>query len=228
METLNQNNIVKIGGIVSSDLEFSHEIFDEKFYRFYLDVERLSNFKDRLPIIVSERLINTNDFKLGSLVYIEGQFRSYNQPVDGRNKLILSIFVKDIQTENVDTNVKTLNDATFIGYICKKPIYRKTPLGRDIADVLIAVNRSYKKSDYIPCILWGRNAKFCENVNIGTMVRISGRIQAREYEKKYQDGSTKSMVAYEISASKFGFVNEDEVEKENDDSIEVNTINYNK
>lgn len=222
METLNQNNIVKVGGLIASELEFSHEIFEEKFYKFYVDVERLSDSKDKLPIIVSERLIDINNFEVGKLIYIEGQFRSYNQPTDGKNKLVLSIFVKEIEQIEVDENVKTLNEATFVGYICKPPIYRKTPLGREIADILVAVNRSYKKSDYIPCILWGRNAKFCETLSVGAMVRITGRIQAREYEKKYEDGSSKVMVAYEVSASKFGLVSEDTENTENQENSEIN------
>ncbi|MCX8074420.1 MAG: single-stranded DNA-binding protein [Clostridia bacterium] len=221
METLNHNNIVKIGGRIVSELEYSHEIYEEKFYRFHIEVERLSDLRDKLPIIVSERLIDVNNFKVGQLVYIEGQFRSYNQSTNGKNKLVLSIFVKEITLDNISENIKTLNDATFVGYICKPPIYRKTPLGREIADILVAVNRSYKKSDYIPCILWGRNAKFCETLSVGAMVRISGRIQARGYEKKYDDGTTKQMVAYEVSASKFGLVTEsDEAETVQMDSEE--------
>lgn len=220
-----QNNIIKIGGVITSDVEFSHEIYDEKFYKFYVDVERLSTSKDNLPVIISERLVDINDIKVGKLVYIEGQFRSYNQPTQGKNKLVLSIFAKIIETENIDETVKTLNDANFIGYICKTPIYRKTPLGREIADVLIAVNRSYKKSDYIPCILWGRNAKYCENISVGTMVKISGRIQARQYEKKYEDGTTKNMVAYELSVSKFGIVSEEEKSQIENEEKSESSIN---
>ena len=204
MDTINQNNTVKIGGVVASKPEFSHEIYDEKFYKFYVDVDRLSNSRDRLPIVISERLVNLETLEIGKLIYIEGQLRSYNQQNQGRNKLVLSIFAKNIEFENLDENIRTLNEATFTGYICKKPIYRKTPLGREIADVLLAVNRSYKKSDYIPCILWGRNAKFCENIEIGTLVKLSGRIQARQYEKKYENGTSKEMIAYEVSVSKFG------------------------
>lgn len=204
MDTINQNNTVKIGGVVASKPEFSHEIYDEKFYKFYVDVDRLSNSRDRLPIVISERLVNLETLEIDKLIYIEGQLRSYNQQNQGRNKLVLSIFAKNIEFENLDENIRTLNEATFTGYICKKPIYRKTPLGREIADVLLAVNRSYKKSDYIPCILWGRNAKFCENIEIGTLVKLSGRIQARQYEKKYENGTSKEMIAYEVSVSKFG------------------------
>jgi single-stranded DNA-binding protein len=225
METYSNNNIVRIGGMVISDLEFSHEIYEEKFYRFHIEVERLSNQKDKLPIIVSERLVEVNHFEKGKLVYIEGQFRSYNQPIDGRNKLVLSIFVKEIQEADLDENIKSLNDATFVGYICKPPIYRKTPLGREIADVLIAVNRSYKKSDYIPCILWGRNAKYCESLSVGAMVKLNGRIQAREYEKKLPDGTSRAMVAYEVSISKFGLV--DEIEAENEENIDNEKVENN-
>lgn len=211
METLN-NNFVKMGGITCGDIEFSHEVYDEKFYKFYIEIERLSDLKDRLPVIISERLINIDEYQSGKLVYLEGQFRSYNQTIEGRNKLMLTMFIKSITTEDVDDNIKTLNEANIVGYICKQPIYRKTPLGREIADVLIAVNRTYKKSDYIPCILWGRNAKFCETLGVGAKVKVSGRIQARKYEKKYEDGTVKEMVAYELSAAKFGLVSEDDEE----------------
>ena len=201
MENYSENNIVEIGGTVASEFEFSHELFEEKFYKFYVETRRLSNYSDKLPIIVSERLLDIGELKIGDIVYISGQFRSYNQPVDGKSKLVLSIFAKNIEKRD-DESLLTLNDATFIGYICKDPIYRKTPLGREIADVLVAVNRTYKKSDYIPCILWGRNAKFCEKVDVGTMVKLNGRIQSRTYEKKQEDGTVTRKVAYEVSIAK--------------------------
>ena len=163
MENINENNIVTVGGIIVSEPEFSHEIYDEKFYKFNIETKRLSESSDILPIIVSERLLELDTLKLGKIVNIEGQFRSYNQISEGKSKLILSIFAKEItEKEDNQEGILTLNDATITGYICKAPIYRKTPLGRDISDILLAVNRTYKKSDYIPCILWGRNAKFCE------------------------------------------------------------------
>lgn len=207
METFSLNNVAKIGGIVASNLEFSHEIYDEKFYKFFVDVERLSDLKDRLPIIVSERVIDINNFKIGDAVLVEGQFRSYNELNDVKSKLVLSIFAKEVNIFN-EEDVSKVNDITLEGFICKKPIYRKTPLGREISDMLIAVNRSYKKSDYIPCILWGRNAKYSETLEVGTKVKLSGRIQAREYEKKQLDGSVIKHTAYEVSVSKFG-LNED-------------------
>lgn len=204
IEAFSENNNVKLGGSVASELEFSHEIYGEKFYRFYIGIERLSGITDKIPVIVSERLIDIENFKIGKIILLEGQYRSYNQIAEsGKSKLILSVFAKEVTTENIDERVKTINELILIGCMCKPPIYRKTPLGRDIADILVAVNRAYNKSDYIPCILWGRNAKFCQTLGIGTNVRLEGRIQAREYEKKFENGTSEIRVAYEVSVSKF-------------------------
>ena len=211
METFNENNIVEIGGKIISEPEFSHELFEEKFYKLNIETKRLSNSEDILPIIISERLIDMTELKVGILVHIKGQFRSYNKQEEIKSKLVLSIFVKEIEIVT-DENIITLNDTSLIGYICKQPIYRKTPLGREIADVLIAVNRSYKKSDYIPCILWGRNAKFCEKMAVGTLVKLSGRIQSRVYEKKLSDETVIQKVAYEVSVAKFSVYKEKEEE----------------
>lgn len=213
MENYSDNNSILIGGVVVSEPEFSHEVFEEKFYSFNLETKRLSDYNDVLPVIISERLIDIKSIKNGLLVKIKGQFRSYNKLVDNKSKLVLSIFAKEIEVVE-DESVITLNEANFIGYICKNPIYRKTPLGREIADVLVAVNRSYKKSDYIPCILWGRNAKFCETLSVGSHVKLTGRIQSRKYEKKLEDGTVLSKVAYEVSISKFAIDKDEEKEVE--------------
>lgn len=213
MENYSDNNSILIGGVVVSEPEFSHEVFEEKFYSFNIETKRLSDYNDVLPVIISERLIDIKSIKNGLLVKIKGQFRSYNKLVDNKSKLVLSIFAKEIEVVE-DESVITLNEANFIGYICKNPIYRKTPLGREIADVLVAVNRSYKKSDYIPCILWGRNAKFCETLNVGSRVKLTGRIQSRKYEKKLEDGTVLSKVAYEVSISKFAIDKDEEKEVE--------------
>ena len=211
MEIYGENNFVTLGGVVASTLEESHEIYGEKFYRFYIEVDRLSGMADKIPVIISERLIDVSDFGIGKLIKIHGQYRSYNQVTEtGKSKLILSVFVKDIETEDLDEKTRMVNELTLIGCMCKPPIYRKTPLGRDIADILVAVNRAYNKSDYIPCILWGRNAKFCQNLGIGTNVKLEGRIQAREYEKKYEDGTSQKRVAYEVSVSKFEEYNKED------------------
>lgn len=202
MENYMDNNNVEIGGEIIEEPEFSHEIYDEKFYKFSIKTKRLSEYEDILPVIISERLVNLNDIKVGSIVKIFGQFRSYNLQTETRNKLVLSIFVKDIEFTD-DESILTTNDANFIGYICKEPVYRKTPLGREIADVLVAINRTYRKSDYIPCILWGRNAKYCETLNVGDLVKLNGRIQSRSYEKKLENGEVLKKTAYEVSVSKF-------------------------
>ena len=197
-----ENNNITISGKIVSDLELSHEVYNEKFYKFYIKSERLSNQEDILPVIISERMINLDELEENKNIRIDGQFRSYNEQRENGNKLVLSIFVKGIDFIPDDDSL-TQNDANFIGYVCKNPIYRKTPLGREIADVLIAVNRTYKKSDYIPCILWGRNAKYCENLEVGTKVKVDGRIQSRNYEKKLDENNIIKKTAYEVSVSKF-------------------------
>lgn len=209
MENYMDNNNVEIGGEIIEEIKFSHEIYDEKFYKFLIKTKRLSDYEDILPVIISERLVNLEEIKIGKLVKISGQFRSYNLQTETRNRLLLSIFVKEIEFTE-DEKVLTLNDANFVGYICKEPVYRKTPLGREIADVLIAINRTYKKSDYVPCILWGRNAKFCETLNVGDLVKLNGRIQSRTYEKKNPDGEIMKKTAYEVSVSKFGYMDKNQ------------------
>lgn len=199
------NNQLVLVGKVTSDKRFSHEIYGEKFYIFDLSVPRLSGNADIIPITISERLLIEEGLEIGKNVIIEGQFRSYNSYENERNKLVLTVFAKEIKFANEEdeefkpSKENVSNEVTLTGYICKKPIYRKTPFGREIADLLLAVNRAYNKSDYIPCIAWGRNARFCENVPVGTEVRIVGRVQSRQYEKKYEDGSSEIKVAYEVS-----------------------------
>ncbi len=209
MENYMENNNVEIGGEIVEEAKFSHKIYDESFYTFSIKTKRLSEYEDILPVIISERLVNLEDIQVGKIVRIFGQFRSYNLQTETRNKLVLSIFVKEIDFTD-DATILTTNDANFIGYICKEPVYRKTPLGREIADVLVAINRTYRKSDYIPCILWGRNAKFCESLKIGDLVKLNGRIQSRAYEKKLDNGEVLKKTAYEVSVSKFGKIEEQE------------------
>ena len=206
MENYISNNIVKLGGTISEAPVLSHEVYDEKFYKLYIDVKRLSNIFDTLPIIISEKIIDLDKLVVGSNVFVGGQFRSYNEFKNEKTKLVLSIFVKEIEIKELE-EVEMLNEVTLEGFLCKKPVYRKTPLGREISDVIIAVNRTYKKSDYIPCILWGRNAKFSESIEIGEKVKLKGRIQSRNYEKKLADESIEKKVAYEISATSFSRLN---------------------
>ena len=221
------NNHLKLVGKVTSEKKFSHEIYGEKFYIFDLSVPRLSGNADNIPVTISERLLTNQDITVGAKLEIEGQFRSYNSYDHEKNRLILTVFVKDIQfLENQEEEVEfrkdqISNEVVLDGFICKKPIYRKTPFGREISDILLAVNRAYNKSDYIPCIACGRNARFCENVPVGTEVRIVGRVQSREYEKKYEDGTVEKKVAYEVSVSSLEIANQDGNE-EKETASEVN------
>lgn len=194
-----KNNKVFISGEIVSEAEFSHEVYGEGFYEMYVLVKRLSGQGDVLPVTVSERLITDRDLKVGVTINALGQFRSYNKLVDGKSKLMLTVFVREILD---DAPVRNPNNIVLTGYICKPPVYRTTPFNREIADILIAVNRSYNKSDYIPCIAWGRNARFAKNLAVGEKIAVSGRIQSREYQKRVTDDDVKTLTAYEVSISK--------------------------
>jgi len=195
------NNSISVKGFIVSDFTFSHNAHDENFYLFNIEVLRTSDASDILPVIISEKMIN-EDFRTDSYVNLIGQVRSYNMysEEEKRNKLIIKIFAHDIVL--IDDDEDSVNDVFFDGFICKEPIYRLTPLGREICDILIAVNRPHGKSDYIPCITWGRNAHLTKNLKIGTNVTASGRLQSRNYEKKISEDLTLSKVAYEVSISK--------------------------
>ena len=189
-------------GEIVSDFRFSHEVFGEGFYMVELAVNRLSNYADYIPLMVSERLIDTEQDYTGQYIHVSGQFRSYNRHEEKKNRLVLSVFVRELEfLDELDESEKT-NQIFLDGYICKEPIYRKTPLGREIADVLLAVNRSYGKSDYIPCICWGRNARYASGFEVGSHIQILGRIQSREYVKRISEDQTERRVAYEVSVSK--------------------------
>lgn len=201
-EKIIENNQVSITGEIVSEFIFSHEVFGEGFYLVDVQVKRLSESTDVIPVMVSERLIDVNSDYRGSFIRITGQFRSYNRHEERKNRLVLSVFAREVSfTEEENDKIKT-NQIFLDGYICKPPVYRKTPLGREISDMLIAVNRPYGKSDYIPCICWGRNARFSSNFEVGGHVQIWGRIQSREYVKKLEDDFTEKRVAYEVSVSK--------------------------
>ena len=194
-----KNNKVFVSGEILTEAEFSHEVYGEGFYEISILVKRLSGQGDILPITISERLIENKNLKIGDTVNALGQFRSYNKLVDGKSKLMLTVFVRELLDYNP---AKNPNSIVLSGYICKPPIYRTTPFNREIADLLIAVNRSYNKSDYIPCIAWGRNARFAKNLAVGEKIAISGRIQSREYQKRLEDDQVAILTAYEVSISK--------------------------
>jgi len=211
-EHVMENNKVKVAGRVNSPLVFSHEIYGEGFYNFELSVPRLSNYVDILPVTISERLIGELDLNEGVEVVIDGQLRSYNKLVDGNNRLILTVFARELYLKKEE--IRNPNEIFLNGYICKKPIYRTTPFNREIADVLLAVNRPYNKSDYIPAIAWGRNARFCQKLEVGDNVKVWGRIQSRPYQKRLPNGEVLEKVAYEVSISKMEVVNSNK-DKEN-------------
>ncbi|HBM81286.1 MAG: single-stranded DNA-binding protein [Clostridiales bacterium] len=202
------SNKIYVEGKIASKPEFSHEMYGEGFYNFTIEVPRLSEAADILPVTISERLIESSSVDVGKNVIVEGQLRSYNKYADGGNRLILTIFARDISF--TDEKTKNPNQIFLDGYICKKPVYRTTPFGREITDMLIAVNRPYNKSDYIPAIAWGRNARFSEKLNVGDHIRIWGRVQSREYQKKISDNEVLTKTAYEVSISKMEKVEEEE------------------
>jgi len=206
-----ENNCAFITGSIEEDFELSHRIYGEDFYITTVKVPRLSGTYDYIKIMVSERLIADCSCKVGDTVEIEGQFRSYNSFSETSNKLILTVFAKDIRIlENED--IKNPNSLYLNGYICKEPVYRTTPFGREITDMLLAVNRTYNKSDYIPIIAWGRNARFGKSLKVGDNIKIKGRIQSRTYQKRISEDETVTRTAYEVSVNRIEKVeNEEEI-----------------
>ncbi|MBE5957627.1 MAG: single-stranded DNA-binding protein [Lachnospiraceae bacterium] len=201
-----ENNKVSIVGEIVSDFRYSHEVFGEGFYLVDISVDRLSELTDTIPLMVSERLVDVTESCIGSLVEVSGQFRSYNKHEGEKNRLVLSIFVREWDEVEENPDAGRTNQIFLDGYVCKNPIYRKTPLGREIADLLIAVNRPYGKSDYIPCIAWGRNARYASSFEIGSRIQIWGRVQSREYIKRINEEESEKHVAYEVSVSKLEYV----------------------
>lgn len=201
-----ENNQVSIIGEIVSDFEYSHEVYGEGFYMVEVSVNRLSNFVDYIPVMVSERLVDVKENCSGRFVCINGQFRSFNRHEERKNRLVLSVFAREFELADELDGENASNQIFLDGYICKDSVYRKTPLGREIADLLVAVNRSYGKSDYIPCICWGRNARFAASFEVGSHVQIWGRIQSREYVKKLSETEVEQRTAYEVSVSKIEFI----------------------
>ena len=196
------NNQVTIVGTVDSEFTYSHEVFGEGFYMLEVVVNRLSHMEDRIPLMVSERLVDVKESYRGKIVEVHGQFRSYNKHEESRNRLILSVFVREFAFVGEEGTLTKPNSIYLDGYICKPPVYRMTPLGREIADLLMAVNRPYGKSDYLPCICWGRNARFAGKFEVGTHIHLWRRIQSRTYQKRLDNDVVEKRTAYEISVSK--------------------------
>ena len=201
-----ENNQVSMMGKIAAGFTFSHQVFGEGFYMTELLVKRLSDSEDRIPVMVSERLVDVTQDYIGEYVEIHGQFRSYNRHEEKHNRLVLSVFSRELKFVEEEDETVPVNQIFLDGYICKPPVYRKTPLGREIADILLAVNRPYGKSDYIPCICWGRNARFASGFEVGGHTQIWGRIQSREYMKKIDETESERRIAYEVSVSKLEYL----------------------
>ena len=203
-----QNQKIKLSGILESELTFSHAVYKEKFYEGRIIIERLSGTEDRIPILIPERLIDIKTLWPGDFLCVNGEIRSYNQQNEsGNSKLLLHVFAEEIERPGEE---KHENDCYMEGFLCKEPIYRETPYGRQICDILVAVNRSFKKSDYIPCICWGRNARFASGLEVGTRLKVQGRIQSREYFKEISEGYSERRTAYEVSISQMEVVESEE------------------
>ena len=209
MDKLLENNNVELVGEIVSDFRFSHEVYGERFYLVDVAVKRMSETIDYLPLLISEYLIDVNTNHIGEIIHVTGQFRSYNRHEELKNRLVLSVFVLEIEFIEEETEEMKSNQIILDGYICKDPIYRKTPLGREITDLLVAVNRSYSKSDYIPCICWSRNARHASGLPLGTHLKITGRIQSRDYIKHHSNGEEEERRAYEISASRIEVISDE-------------------
>mgnify|MGYP000991453706 CR=1 FL=1 len=215
LNTALDNNNVSISGRAVSSPEFSHEVYGEGFYLVYIRVPRLSDTYDNIPVMFSERLVQPDSISEGTFISVEGQFRSYNNfNNNSGHKLMLTVFAREIEFSEEEVSHKNPNQIFLNGYVCRKPMYRTTPFGREIADILLAVNRAYNKSDYIPCIAWGRNARYAGTFEVGDNIRIWGRIQSRAYQKKITEEEVEERVAYEISVSKMEIVKENNNKKE--------------
>lgn len=214
------NNNVLLRGKIKELPTYSHTVMGEGFFEMYIEVMRLSEEVDVLPVTISERLIS--NFEVGDEIGIIGQFRSYNKIEDGKSKLMLTIFVKEIVNAQ---DIGEINQINLVGYICKEPIYRTTPFGREICDVLLAVNRAYNKSDYLPCIAWGRNARFVRDLGVGEKLEVQGRIQSRKYQKRIDENTSETRVAYEISLSSVMIVDSEEIcENKNLEDVDENIM----
>ena len=214
MENAINNNNITLAGVVEREPEYSHEVLGEGFYIFMLKCSRTSGNKDTLPVMISNRLTDVREIKVGQVVTVSGQIRSFNRHIDDvKSKLILSVFARELELAQDATELsfeEDINTVILDGFVCKPPVYRCTPKGREIADILVAVNRPYGKSDYIPCIAWGRNARFAGELEVGEHIQIQGRFQSREYAKKISDNEIETRVAYEVSVSRIDYAEEGE------------------
>lgn len=207
--TIDKNQVTVYGKVASAPA-FSHEVFGEGFYMVDVLIKRLSGYKDRIPLMISERLMDMTKDYTGEFITVSGQFRSYAWNDGQKNHMDLFVFAREVSFANAESDEENINSIMLDGFICKSPKYRKTPFGREIADLLLAVNRPYGKSDYIPCICWGRNARYVSSLEVGERVKLIGRIQSREYDKRISETEKETRIAYEVSVSKLEVVNEND------------------
>lgn len=219
-----ENNVVTISGKIVSETQFSHEVYGEGFYQFVLEVPRLSDSYDCIPVTISERLIDRRLLEIGKYLEVEGQFRSYNNINNDGNRLVLTVFAREVLFLEDDKKIRNPNQIFLNGFICKHPVYRSTPFGREITDILLAVNRQYNKSDYIPCIAWGRNARYCESLQVGDNIKVWGRIQSRVYQKKLGTGDSMTKTAFEVSVTKLEMCNEAKNEHEQEQNTNTEEV----
>lgn len=196
-----ENNIITLTGTVETEAIYSHSVLDEKFYTFMLRVPRLSQNDDILPVTIAEHQLDSVLIQEGNKIKVKGQLRSYNKYTSLKTRLILTVFAKGIAPAYADDG-ENPNEIFINGFICKAPIYRRTPFGREITDLIVAVNRAFNRSDYIPAIAWGKNAVFSENLEVGSNVMLWGRLQSRNYNKRISDDETEQRTAYELSITK--------------------------
>lgn len=195
------NNIITLTGTIDDVPKYSHTVLEEKFYIFTLRVPRLSDTDDLLPVTVSEHNMDSDLIKEGNIIHVKGQLRSYNKYTGTKTKLILTVFAREISVPT-EENEDNPNEIFISGFICKAPIYRKTPFGREITDLIVAVNRAFNRSDYIPAIAWGRNAVYAEKLEVGSNVLLWGRLQSRNYNKRLSEDEVEVRTAYELSITK--------------------------
>lgn len=203
-------NIAHVCGVVTGELKLNHKTYGEAFYTFEVGITRNSGYEDRIKVMASERILRILPVAVGMYVDIEGQVRTYNEDVGGRNRLNIVIFARDLAETEADAF--PVNDIYLEGYLCKKPLSRTSPLGRKICDLMLAVNRMYNKSDYIPCIAWGRNAVYSASFAVGDKIAIRGRLQSRQYRKKQEDGGVMTKTAYEVSILQMEPVEQEAIE----------------
>ena len=195
-----ENNWLRLTGTILTEPEFSHKSYGESFYRFTLGAARKSGCIDELQVLISKRLLGKDLPAKGGKASLWGQIRTYNEPAQGRSRLHITAFAREFQILAGDTEDQ--NQVFLSGFLCKPPIYRRSPMGREICDLLLAVNRMYGKSDYIPCIAWGRNAAYTAGLSVGSPLQAEGRIQSRTYIKKQESGLSEEKTAYEVSILK--------------------------